>query len=203
MTNDERTRNRIAASVNQLKHIRAELHQAVNAISLRDRVKDIIDVLEYLITERVTTDQPNVLPGTPAALLEDHSKTRVEFTAGPGAVAAAAAAAAAAGATPFQPGSPFAASVPSTSFAASPMHVTAQPGLVNTGDVNFIPGPPPGSAGVVGSGQRVEYIKDGVHVDANGVPIGGAPAPALPAGAPANLQEAAAAMPIPILQAGQ
>jgi hypothetical protein len=165
---------KIAMVMKQLAYVKAELHTAVNPMSLRDRVRDFVDAMEFAIGGFVSDGNPNQIPGTPAALLDDPTKTRVEFTSGPGAVIQAQQKAEAiqrsAGFTPHLPSFP-------TPGSGQPQPAPRSPGtpIVN-GDVQFVPGPPPGTSTGIGNGQSVEFIRaDGVHVDSNGNPIGGAP----------------------------
>jgi hypothetical protein len=162
MTNQQR----ITIAAKRLAYIKGECHQAVHPTVIRDRVRELIELLEWLLIGEISNAQPHVVPGVPAGIHEDPSKIKVEFTSGPGAVAAAQAAVAQ---IPGYHADPFSAPV------APPTPVR---GPVNNGDVNFIPGPPPGSPGAVG-GQTVEYFGgpgqgNGQHVEFFGGP--GAPA---------------------------
>lgn len=180
-------------ALRQIRYIKSESHNAFNAQSIRDRVIDTLNVLEYMLTGQVTASNPNTVPGTPADLLDDPTKTRVEFTSGPGAVQQRAERdALRAAASAFSPALP-AFPTPGQPTAASPSRESGRP-IVN-GDVQFIPGPPPGVSTGIG-GQTVEYIRaDGVHVDANGNPLGGGASQASldPFGHPVPADEAAAA----------
>jgi len=95
---------------------------------------------------------------------EDPTKTRVEFFGGPGSQQQPPQQLQ--GYPDNQPGVP-------PGYPALPQRTP-----INNGDVQFIPGPPPGTSTGVG-GQVVQYVRaDGVVVDVNGVPIGEAqPAP--------------------------
>ena len=122
-----------------MAHIKSELHQAVHPTVLRDRLKDLIEIMEWLLFGQVSNAQPNIVPGIPANAYEDSSRTRVEFYGGP------------------QP----------------PQYQVAQArSPINNGDVQFMPGPPPGTS--IG-GQSVEYYRDGQNVDQNGNPTGQQP----------------------------
>jgi hypothetical protein len=158
----------------QLAYIKSETHNALNPQSLNARLKDIIEFLEYFILGELSDGNPNNVPGTPAQFLDDPTKTRVEFTSGPGAVAQRNAeneARARAGA--FSPHVPYGTPQPNYGPAQGYGAPQSPPGRpINTGDITFIPGPPAGQPGTVG-GQTVEYIRqDGVHVDSQGNPIG-------------------------------
>ncbi len=163
----------VPASIRQIRYIRSESQTAFNAQSIRDRVIDTLNVLEYLLTGQVTSSNPNTVPGTPADLLDDPTKTRVEFTSGPGAAQQRAERdALRASMSAFNPVLP-AFPTPGQPVAALPSRESGRP-IVN-GDVQFIPGPPPGTSTGVG-GQTVEYTRsDGTPVDVNGNPIGSAP----------------------------
>lgn len=160
---------RIAMVMRQLAYIKSELHTAFNPQSLRDRMKDLVDAMEFALGGYISDGNPNQIPGVPASLLDDPTKTRVEFTSGPGAVAQAAERAAAAQrASTFTPNLP---AFPTNTGAAQPTRAPGSP--INNGDVQFVPGPPPGTNS---GGQQVEYVRaDGVTVDVNGNPIGARP----------------------------
>lgn len=148
----------------RMAYIKSELHQAVNIISLRDRVRELAELIEFALIGRVQDAQPNIVPGIPAHQIDDPSKTRVEFTSGPGA------------ALQHQQrveqqnqGNNWQPVL--DPFAAPPAPPPRQVGPVNSGDVHFIPGPPPGTSTGVG-GQKVEFVDQyGRPVDANGKPI--------------------------------
>jgi hypothetical protein len=172
---------KIQIVMRQLAYVKSELHTAVNPMSLRDRVRDLVDAMEFAIGGYVSDGNPNQIPGTPASLLEDPTRTRVEFTSGPGAVQQQQEREAVRRQT-----AEFSPNLPAFSQAGSMPTLPSlrpEPGrpIVN-GDVQFIPGPPPGTSTGVGNGQSVEFIRaDGVHVDSNGNPIGGVQSPRLPA----------------------
>lgn len=128
----------------RLAYIKSECHQAVHPTVIRDRLRELIETLEWLLIGDVSNAQPNVIPGVPAGVHDDPSKVRVEFVSGPGAVAAAQAAVAQ---IPGYAPDPF----------VTPIAPPAARVPVNNGDVQFIPGPPPGAPGAVG-GQTVEYF---------------------------------------------
>ncbi len=75
---------RLAWIVSRLAYIKSECHQAVHPPTLRDRLRDVIEVLEVLVGGAVSDAQPNVVPGVPLESLDDPSKTRVVFFGGPG-----------------------------------------------------------------------------------------------------------------------
>jgi hypothetical protein len=132
---------RIAMVMRQLAYIKSELHTAFNPQSLRDRMKDLVDAMEFALGGYISDGNPNQIPGVPASLLDDPTKTRVEFTSGPGAVAQAAERAAAAQrASTFTPNLP---AFPTNTGAAQPTRAPGSP--INNGDVQFVPGPPPGN----------------------------------------------------------
>jgi len=63
----------------RLAAIRSELYSATYATIVRDRLRETLDLLEFLLTGAVSENQPNQIPGTPASVLDDPTKTRVEF----------------------------------------------------------------------------------------------------------------------------
>jgi hypothetical protein len=70
----------------QLAGTKADLHQALNPQTLQTRHLEIISAIEFVVVGVVSDGNPDVAPGTPAHLLDDPTKIRVEFTSGPGAV---------------------------------------------------------------------------------------------------------------------
>jgi hypothetical protein len=74
---------RAAHAVRRLRDIRNELHSATYATIVRDRVRELMDVVEFLLTGLVSEAVPNQTPGSPPA--EDYTKTRVEFVRQSGA----------------------------------------------------------------------------------------------------------------------
>lgn len=70
-------------ALRRLRDIRNELHSATYATIVRDRVRELMDLVEFLLTGTVSEAVPNQVPGAPPA--EDYSKTRVEFVRTQGA----------------------------------------------------------------------------------------------------------------------
>lgn len=155
----------------RMAYIKSELHQSMNIYSLRDRVRELAELVEYALTGQISDAQPNVVPGTPAANIDDPTKTRVEFTSGPGAAM-----------QHQQRNQPQPLWQPNVDpFAPQQAPLPRQTGPVNSGDVQFIPGPPPGVSTGVG-GQTVEYVDQyGRQVDSQGRLLNqGVSAPELP-----------------------
>lgn len=157
-------RQKMSIVQKRFAYIKAELHQSMNIYSLRDRVRELADLMEWYLFGAISDAQPNVIPGTPASAIDDPTKTRVEFTSGPGAAMQhqqriqEQAPSWAPTVDPFAPQAQRA--LPTNAFAPAPP--------INTGDVQFIPGPPPGTSTGVG-GQKVEFVdKYGRPVDGNG-----------------------------------
>lgn len=148
---------RMAISQQRLAYIKSECHQAVHPTVIRDRLREVIDVLEFLLFGQISNEQPNLIPGAPANAMDDPSKTRVEFYGGPQPAQ--------------QPANPFA--------APSPWGAPAPSAPVTTGDVNFTPSAAPsaqveyGPVGGASAGQRVEYF-DGPPRD-NSAPVSNEP----------------------------
>jgi hypothetical protein len=183
---------KIAIVMRQLAYVKSELHTAVNPMSLRDRVRDLVDAVEFAIGGYVSDGNPNQIPGTPASLLEDPTRTRVEFTSGPGAVQQQQEREAVRRQTAEFSPNLSAFTLPGAAPTQPALRPEAGRPIVN-GDVQFIPGPPPGTSTGIGNGQSVEFIRaDGVQVDGNGNPIGGVQSPRLPS----NPFEEAPAAPI-------
>jgi len=151
---------RLAIAKSRLAYIKSECHQAVNPVSIRDRVRDLISLLEFVLCGEISDAQPNVVPGTPAGQLEDPTKTRVEFFGGPGNRGVQ------------QELDPFGMPMPPTYHGPPSPHHAQQispptsrslPSMprppVNSSDVHFIPaaGGGPVSGGGSSAGQTVEY----------------------------------------------
>lgn len=172
---------RLAATQRQMAYIKSELNGSVNSIRIRDNAVLLIEVLEYLFFGRASSGDPNFIPGTPASSLEDTRATRVEFTSGPGAVAAAENLRQ----RQMSASQPFSPTMPA--FAQPP--APAEP--VRNGDTQFVRTAPPSAAVTFGAtapnGQRTEYFDAqgrpvdhlGRLIDANGNPLQ-APAPYTP-----------------------
>ena len=153
----------------RLAYIKAELHQSLNVYSINARIRETLDLMEYYLFGAISDAQPNTIPGTPASAIDDPTKTRVEFTSGPGAVMQHQQRQMEQAPNWTPTPDPFAPqaqrALPAHSFAPAPP--------VNTGDVQFIPGPPPGTSTGVGNGQKVEFVDSyGRPVDGNGKLIG-------------------------------
>jgi hypothetical protein len=150
----------------RLAYIKGECHNAVHPSVIRDRLTDVIELLEWSFFGHVSNEQPHVVPGVPVNQLDDPSRTRVTFITN-------------AGFPPPQqqalmPSQPPTAGAPMVgSIASSPP--------VRSGDVNFMPGPANG-AGAVG-GQTVEFYAGPGQPAAAGqrVEFFGAPAVSTPA----------------------
>lgn len=164
----------------QLSYIKSECHQAVHPTVIRDRLRDLIEVMEFMLFGGVSNAQPNLIPGVPAGAMDDPSKTKVEFFAGPGTVP--------------QGG----AVIMSNPFTAPPPPPAART-PVNNGDVQFIQGPPAGSPGAVG-GQTVEYYNGPNHPgDAGAQKVEFFGAPPQQAATPVSNQPAQIVAPPPTL----
>lgn len=204
---------RLMQTQRQLAYIKSEMNGSINTIRIRDNAVLLIDILEYLFFGTATAGDPNFVPGTPASSLEDTRATRVEFTSGPGAVAAAEANRQ----RQFAASQPFSPTLPAFQQAPAP----AEP--VRNGDIQFVRTAPPSASVTFGaanpSGQRTEYFDaqgrpvnaEGQLIDTNGNPIPVAPpaaamapsevAATLPSAGPFSLftmaqQAAAAAAPV-------
>jgi hypothetical protein len=80
-------RERAQASEARLAQIKSDLATSwAGPQLLAERTREISEVLEFIGCADVADVQPAVVAGTPAALLDDPTRTRVEFTSGPGAV---------------------------------------------------------------------------------------------------------------------
>ena len=150
---------RLMQTQRQLAYIKSEMNGSINTIRIRDNAVLLIDILEYLFFGTATAGDPNFVPGTPASSLEDTRATRVEFTSGPGAVAAAEANRQ----RQFAASQPFSPTLPAFQQAPAP----AEP--VRNGDIQFVRTAPPSASVTFGaanpSGQRTEYF------DAQGRPV--------------------------------
>jgi hypothetical protein len=66
------------AVVRKLRAMKAASHNAINVYMIRDMIKEILDIQEYILTGGMTGEiQPNQVPGQ--AIGEDPNKQRVEF----------------------------------------------------------------------------------------------------------------------------
>jgi hypothetical protein len=122
----------------RLAYIRGECHNAVHPTVIRDRLTELIDVLEWAFFGQVSNEQPHVVPGVPVGQLEDPSRTRVTFVMNAGSM----------GQRMPLPSEPPPGSGPPPSLVQG-----GQP--IRSGDVQLMPGPV-GGAGAVG-GQTVEF----------------------------------------------
>ena len=120
---------------NRLAYIKGECHNAVHPTVIRDRLTEIIELMEWAFFGRVSNEQPHVVPGVPVNQLEDPSRTRVTFSTDASFMGAQPQ-----GLLPSQP----------PSLSPTP---ASQP--VRSGDVQFMPGAL-GGGGAVG-GQTVEF----------------------------------------------
>jgi len=132
----------------RLAYIRGECHNAVHPTVIRDRLTELIDVLEWAFFGQVSNEQPHVVPGVPVGQLEDPSRTRVTFVTNAEYVGLAPQGLAPQGQRMPLPSEPPPGSGPPPSLVQG-----GQP--IRSGDVQLMPGPV-GGAGAVG-GQTVEF----------------------------------------------
>jgi hypothetical protein len=80
-------KERALASQERLAQIKADLATSWSVPQLlAERAREIAETMEFIVCGDVADVQPAVVAGTPASLLDDPTRTRVVFTAGPGAV---------------------------------------------------------------------------------------------------------------------
>ena len=185
---------RLTVVQKQLAYLKSELNGSINTIKIRDNVVLVVEALEYLLFGVTSAGDPNYVPGTPASRLEDPTATKVEFTSGPGAVAAAEAKRQQEqiASRPFIPTAP--------ALAAPVQHGNP----VTNGDTSFARSAPPPNSDVTfmpsapgGSGQVTEYFdQQGRQIDINGNLIGQQQPPSIP-GIPAFVHPAPPAPPAP------
>ena len=175
---------------NRLAYIKGECHNAVHPTVIRDRLTEIIELMEWAFFGRVSNEQPHVVPGVPVNQLEDPSRTRVTFSTDASFMGAQPQ-----GLLPSQP----------PSLSPTP---ASQP--VRSGDVQFMPGALGGGGAVGGqtvefyagpgqpsaAGQRVEFFGTppsaeppsagpaGSSLPAAGLPVGGLPSAGPPTAGP-------------------
>jgi hypothetical protein len=71
------TQQRLTAAVHQLRYVKSECLGATNPYLLRDRLVQVIEVLEYILAGDVSGQQSNQVPGNRPQ--EDHGKAKVQF----------------------------------------------------------------------------------------------------------------------------
>lgn len=138
------TQQRLNHAVNRLRQIRNESHNAVNPYSIRDRMVEIIDALEYMLTGYVSNESLVQSPSIPPQ--PDPNMARVQYLGGGMAPNAA-------------PVAPPAPPINSSDVQLIPGARGSIDGGANGQSVEFYGGPA-GSphAGGGDSGQKVEFF---------------------------------------------
>lgn len=175
------TQQRLVAAVQQLRYVKSECLGATNPYLLRDRLVQVIEVLEYILAGDVSGQQSNQVPGNRPQ--EDHNRAKVQFL----------------GVTQSNNGSPTPFATPTAPINNGDVKFTPAPNggfSVEGGSgqgVQFYDGPAGTAyAGGNNAGQRVEFY-DGPGVAQN--PVSNQPPGAFTQPAPTLSIEAGGVVP--------
>jgi len=71
------TQQRLEVAIRQLRHVKSECQQATNPYTIRDRLVQVIEVMEYILAGNVATAESNQVPGH--APQPDPNRARVQI----------------------------------------------------------------------------------------------------------------------------